>query len=235
MCQLIPIYNKEQKEIFLRNWDIIKKEIDSNPHGIGIAYIWENTVFWNKGITEQDLRAFFYEDWEVGAVHFRLASVGKVTPELCHPFPITTDLKKLNKLCGFSKAVLFHNGHITKLTEKIIAELKPKLKEKLKNYHWSDTKVLAWLLGYYGIDFIKFISSIETDKFVILTPDGIQRYGYFYKHKGLLFSSCPFSKYIVYRKTHGYSYSYYHPLYAGIQELNELKEEEENVYKNQKD
>ena len=41
-------------------------------------------------------------------IHFRIASVGEVTPKLCHPFPVTACAT--TRFSGHARAVLFHNG-----------------------------------------------------------------------------------------------------------------------------
>jgi hypothetical protein len=41
-------------------------------------------------------------------IHFRWASMGEVTPKLCHPFPVSS--KATTRLSGHARAVLFHNG-----------------------------------------------------------------------------------------------------------------------------
>lgn len=80
----------------------------SNPHGGGVAWV-------ERGVTHfaKDVDAKFIDDickTKSGQIvaHFRIATVGGVTPSLCHPFPISRNPSV--ELRGKAKRVLFHNG-----------------------------------------------------------------------------------------------------------------------------
>lgn len=88
---------------------------EANPDGAG--YAWVDTdaglVMWRKGF---DSASFAQIHAELAALpsdvpillHYRIATVGGVRPELTHPFPITA--KAGVKLTGGAKSVLVHNG-----------------------------------------------------------------------------------------------------------------------------
>ena len=79
-------------------------------------------------------------------IHFRLASVGEVTPKLCHPFPITACAT--TRLSGHARAALFHNGTWSSWRETL---------RRMPRHHrpdglMSDTRVAASLVDLCGMD-----------------------------------------------------------------------------------
>ena len=87
--------------------DILDKCNAMNSQGIGIAYLANGRVSWDKGINLTDAENILRgakDYWR--AIHFRLATVGKECKQLCHPFPITGSLD----LQG-TGTCLMHNGH----------------------------------------------------------------------------------------------------------------------------
>ena len=80
----------------------------ANPHGAGVAWRDAGQVRWRKGLAPADLGEFIADLSGEIVIHFRWASVGRVTPQLCHPFPVSS--RATTRLSGHARAVLFHNG-----------------------------------------------------------------------------------------------------------------------------
>ena len=80
----------------------------ANPHGAGVAWRENGLVRWSKGLEPKDLSRHVLRLPGEIVIHFRWASVGEVTPKLCHPFPVTASAN--TGLTGRARAVLFHNG-----------------------------------------------------------------------------------------------------------------------------
>lgn len=163
-----------------------KETLDSaeliNPHGGGIAWTekqknGKKTVKYEKGITAKRM-------WEIitsgkakvpAVIHFRISTIGGVKDELTHPFPITKQAE--TKLKGKANAVLFHNGHLNEWQELCLQTVIRKGVE-FPEGDWSDTRGLAWLLGHHGIGFLNLIEADDGyNKYAILTPQGITKYG----------------------------------------------------------
>ena len=62
----------------------------------------------SKGLEPEELEPLIAGLAGEIVIHFRWASVGEVTPKLCHPFPVTA--RATTRLSGHARAVLFHNG-----------------------------------------------------------------------------------------------------------------------------
>ena len=92
-----------------------------NPDGAGLAYTvaGSDKVYYRKGF--MDFNAFwdaysrecFGNEVGTVVVHFRLASVGGLSPEFTHPFPVSPVFSDLYSLRGeTTDPVLFHNGTV---------------------------------------------------------------------------------------------------------------------------
>lgn len=96
---------------------------ESNSDGAGFMFPSESSVWGNKGyMTFQSLlralyRAGFYDPDKQKiikegkiVIHFRLASIGKVCPENCHPFPIDKNLDFIKARYWEAEVGVAHNG-----------------------------------------------------------------------------------------------------------------------------
>src|SRR3990167_4580457 len=121
----------------------------ANDHGGGVAWREGGLVHWKKGLDEAEMQEFVAALPLPFVAHFRIASCGAKSKELCHPFPVSKDASLA--LEGTTKGyVLFHNGHW--------AEWKPFTKETalkmgrpLPTGQWSDTRAMAWAAHNYGL------------------------------------------------------------------------------------
>lgn len=165
MCVILVCKNTKPTMEILRQCAI------ANPHGIGIA--WKESslenIQYKKGASLKEVYSISQKQQLPQVIHFRLASVGKVSKLLCHPFSISNTVTLEVK--GSSKALLFHNGHwgewhswCTKIREK---------SPRFFNQLVSDSRVIAYLLYLKGRKVLEEIAG----KFVIFSNKGIAIYG----------------------------------------------------------
>ncbi len=167
----------------------------ANPHGAGVAWLEGGLVRWKKGLDAVTVAQMIAD----GAltlpyvVHFRLASVGEKTPELCHPFPITdsasTDLE------GSATSVLFHNGTWKDYENRL---LRMRLTGQI-----SDTRVLAaWISvnekprpdeGWFADLTLDQLS--DTSRFALFSTKGPILYGRWWRVDGIAVSNTVFMRY----------------------------------------
>lgn len=91
----------------------------ANPDGAGLMWSRGDCVAIEKGFMryEDFLKAYKRVKVEVGTdgacvLHFRIATHGEVSPECCHPFPLTGDLEAMRKTKSYPKVGIAHNGII---------------------------------------------------------------------------------------------------------------------------
>lgn len=101
--------------------DLIKTMFERNPHGAGYMVARNNTVEIHKGfMTLRDLqRQLAVENFTVDDVvvyHFRLSTQAGITPEMTHPFPLSSDLALMTELDLTCRCGVAHNGVIPMTT-----------------------------------------------------------------------------------------------------------------------
>ncbi len=116
----------------------------ANPHGAGVAWRENDEVRWLKGLDVAELAARVRQLPGEIVLHFRIASVGEVTPALCHPFPVSA--KSTTRLSGHARAVVFHNGTWPRW-HACLASLPHHLRPEGP---MSDTRVAALLVNRFG-------------------------------------------------------------------------------------
>lgn len=82
--------------------------VTTNPHGGGIAWREEGSVYYRKIDSPEEIKRLAHRAKGEVVIHFRIASVGGVQPELRHPFPVTSQAGLMDH--GRCKSVLFQNG-----------------------------------------------------------------------------------------------------------------------------
>ena len=130
----------------------------ANPHGAGVAWREDGVVRWLKGLEPDELERWVNELPGEIVIHFRWASVGEVTPKLCHPFPISS--KATTRLSGHARAVLFHNGTWSQWRETMQRMPRHRMPEGLL----SDTRVAASLVDLCGMD------TLAQRKWITISP-----------------------------------------------------------------
>ena len=117
----------------------------ANPHGAGVAWREDGEVRWFKGLDPSDLEALIPDLPGEIVIHFRWASVGEITPRLCHPFPVTR--LATTRLSGHARAVLFHNGTWSGWERTLARMPRRQLSGPL-----SDSRIAACLVDCCGVD-----------------------------------------------------------------------------------
>jgi hypothetical protein len=115
-------------------------------------------------------------------IHFRIASVGEVTPQLCHPFPVTACAT--THLFGHARAVLFHNGTWSDWRENL---------RRMPRHHrpdglLSDTRVAASLVDLCGVDVLERLPG----RWVFFDRDFTELYGDWREWQGMQASNLYF-------------------------------------------
>lgn len=146
----------------------------ANGHGIGVGWTEKRgMVCWRKGITQKELYTLVDEVRLPFVVHFRIASVGGISHELTHPFPIVAEANALHgRLKG--GALLFHNGHWSPWKETLLCSLTSDGVSSLPPGVWSDSRAMALLAHRHGES---ILSLIEGQRIAVLTKEGAHCYG----------------------------------------------------------
>lgn len=98
----------------------------SNPHGAGYMFVKDGMVEVHKGFMElkdyiRAINSEHFTDDDVVVYHFRISTQAGVTPEMTHPFPLSTDLEDMKVLDCMCSVGIAHNG-IIRLTSTKDAE-----------------------------------------------------------------------------------------------------------------
>ena len=158
--------------------EILKNASAMNGDGGGLAYIKDGKVHWEKGMHvtgEYIQECIKQESIQLPIiVHFRIATHGGVNSELCHPFAISAEDGEDLADAGYDEAgVLFHNGiwhHYNDVALKVLLSNKG---VRLPNGDLSDSRIMAWCVRFFGMNYLQLID----EKVLVLTPQGIVRYG----------------------------------------------------------
>lgn len=184
MC--VILYSK--KGINKIKEDIVEAAYLANPDGAGLGIFMEDYTYIRKGFMNLESLFKFLKDLPENlkefpcALHFRIATHGGISPVLCHPFPITSDLRKLLslELENWQGGVVFHNGM---LRIKVLAD-------------WlSDTAKLAKNLNNFRKknwdNYIKKV--LNNSRILVRLPNKeIRFFGNWFEYEGLLCSNLDF-------------------------------------------
>lgn len=154
----------------------------ANPHGGGIAWRKDNAVEWIKTDDVEQIHKIALSLKGEIVIHFRIASVGEVCPELRHPFPVT----KKAHLCdnGRTNAVLFQNGTWGGYSEAL--DFAQREGHKTPEGLMSDTRAAAFLVSIYGH---KFLSKLSPSRWVYFSAKETATFGQWYKRGGIYYSN----------------------------------------------
>jgi hypothetical protein len=155
----------------------------SNPHGGGYATLIKGKLSYRKGLTAKEIHA----DIKKGLIqnpciiHFRIKSVGIVTPKLTHPFEIS-DKVELNLEGKFNEkskvtGLFFHNGTIQDWKTHYFNTVRISNSKMLKG-EMSDSRAFAFIVSKYGHECLDYIDPKDTyNRYAVLDMDGIHTYG----------------------------------------------------------
>lgn len=164
MCVIITTPGRKERPS-LRQLELCER---ANRHGSGLAWLNKGMVWYAKELTVSQIDQLLQEIEGPAIVHFRIASIGRVCPELCHPFPVTqkAELQQVGK----ARAVLFQNGtwpgysnYMRRLS------LSFGRKEPV-----SDTRAAASFVSRFGFDWLK---KADFCRWAMLDAKGIHRIG----------------------------------------------------------
>lgn len=182
-----------------------------NPDGAGIMWANGENVEIRKGFMtwESFLKAFKSVKAEVGTegacvMHFRIATHGEVSPECCHPFPLTGDLEAMRKSTSRPKVGIAHNGIISgRKTDKRTSDTM----DYIANVVYPLSRLCdEWYDNKYAS---KMIEDTLGSKMCVLLPDGnIKTFGEFIMDGGCYYSNSSFRGYRFGAYTYGYGYDY---------------------------
>lgn len=119
MC--IIVYKKEG--LSLPSKQTLKNCFNNNSDGCGFMYVANNKVNIKKGYFK--FKTFYkdlldvvkkYGDKVPMVLHFRITTQGGVKQHLCHPYPLSEDMKDLKKLNTNCDIGVAHNGIISLTT-----------------------------------------------------------------------------------------------------------------------
>jgi len=189
MCVIITTPDRASRPT-LRNLELCE---ETNPHGSGIAWLQGRRVRYIKGLNAAQIHGALAEIDGPAVIHFRIASVGGVTPSLCHPFPVTHRAELRQK--GRARSVLFHNG--TWGEHRDFAE---HYGISFGRERVSDTRIAAALVARFGFDWLR---RADYCRWVLLDRDGIRRIG-----KWSLIDGCHYSNTCWQPRRFGGSYEY---------------------------
>lgn len=150
-------------EMVLNAWD-------TNKDGGGVAWRHEGKVKWMKGITDPDQMVSLSKSLPKPFImHFRVASVGGVRPDLTHPFIISNESELDLEGESDSDFVLFHNGDWREWRGEMLRAAKM-FGARIPDGKFSDSRCMAWLCHHYGPNFVEAIN----EKVVMLSHDDMK-------------------------------------------------------------
>jgi len=186
MCVIICVENGE-----FPSKETLKSAESLNSHGGAIAWLnKDGTKSYRKGIKASKMwkliqRQLAPNHVTTAIIHFRIASVGGVKPQLCHPFEITEEVTLNMKAVKTTKELLFHNGTWNEYTDALLGFLKvQKTPVQIPKGDYSDSRIMAYLAFQLGhTELNKLVDG--WNKIAILTSEGIVKYGSgWVNHKG---------------------------------------------------
>lgn len=176
MCVIITSPGREERPS-LRQLELCER---ANPHGSGLAWLEGRMVRYAKHATAREIHRHLRSVAGPVIVHFRIASVGGIRPELCHPFPVTHRAELRDS--GRARAVLFHNG-----TWREYSRVQQKLQLTFgRREPVSDTRVAASVVARFGFDWLR---GADYCRWAYMNGDGILRLGRWSKIGGCHYSN----------------------------------------------
>ncbi len=184
MCVILAL--ETQKELDSLTLEILKSAELTNPDGNGYATLINGRVIFEKGISMKSI----WEKIQSGKIispciiHARITSMGKTTPELCHPFIINEDSQ--NNMKGILKdneTAVFHNGTMSDYKD-LVLQTALGAGRKLPTGLMSDTRGIAYCLYSLGVEALEYIDT-GFNKFATLNSKGLKKYGHWVNVNGI--------------------------------------------------
>ncbi len=155
----------------------------ANPHGAGIAWREKGRIHWRKGLGPCEVHQLASEHSGEVIIHFRWASVGVISPRLCHPFPVTSAAELA--AAGTAAAVLFHNGTWGEWERALptIGQLEGPV---------SDSRAAAALVSHSGSRFLRRLPG----RWAVMRRREVELHGEWLQYQGLLVSNRNFERHL---------------------------------------
>lgn len=161
--------------------DMVQKADQANRDGIGAAWYDGQKVCWQKGLTVETAMVLAASLPQPYMLHFRLATIGDVSAQLTHPFPLFGEVS--NDLKGSTiHGVMMHNGHWSGWEKEFKKRANNRwVHDYLTNKEeWSDSRGMAWLASRIGYHVLPKIAA-QGQKIAVLTRRGITTHGFGWK------------------------------------------------------
>jgi hypothetical protein len=146
---------------------MVDRPMAANRDGNGLAWIDANTVHFARGLSAPAVRRLVVDLPLPYVFHARIATVGGVRRDLCHPFPLDRRLRPGTLRGTSSRGVLFHNGHWSEWRD---------YEDASGPGAWSDSRAMARLVSRFGHDVLAHVVP-TTQRVALLTRDGVERFG----------------------------------------------------------
>lgn len=175
MC--VIFYQTKEQELF--TYDEFKEAALTNPHGMGWMANIGGHVCYKKGYFNVNQ---FYDDYvELRrnpelvdiALHFRIGTGSAIDVANCHPFPITSNPKRIKKSKGICDVGVMMNGIIGKSTTEF-SDTALYVMKNLKMYYDNDRR---FFLNMSRQREIIFENEIYSCRFVFMSRDGSKLFG----------------------------------------------------------
>ena len=176
------------KEISITK-ETLKNCFDNNSDGAGFMYSNGTEVVIQKGFMTFEP---FFEAWShipekyERVAHFRIATAGKISEGICHPFPVVEKFNDMKRTKTHCFTAIAHNGVLSSYSPKggITAE-------------YSDTMLFNQLVLYPLKDMldktaVQYLIEETGSRFAIMWPEKVSLIGNFEQKDGCFFSNGTF-------------------------------------------
>ena len=175
MC-VIAVQNKNQKML---TYDEIKAMCNHNPHGFGLMWNDGKQCHYKKGYFDIDS---FYKDYvkikadkkimDI-ALHMRIATGSNIDVANCHPFPITSNKKRIKSSHGTADVCIMMNGIIGESTKEL-SDTAIYTMKNLKSYYNTDRRFYKHFSRQQKI---LFENEIHSCRFAFMDKDTCDLFG----------------------------------------------------------
>lgn len=207
MCVIVS----KARGVAMPSKDILQNCFNRNSDGAGLMYVNNGKVVIRKGF--MNFKDFYeyvekldhtYDMKEKALVmHFRISTGGNVDGGNCHPYPITSDEKRLRETMVNTTLGMAHNGIISDYSRK----------DKVLNDTQCFVRDCVSLVHDYDNEFYKnertmnMLKDIAGSKLCFLdTNEEIYYVGDFIEEDGVMYSNTTYKSYISYPILNGYYY-----------------------------
>lgn len=150
-----------------------------NPDGAGLMFKYAGQIYLSKGyMSFEDFysnlmrldKKYNLKDCDL-VLHFRYATHGGISPNLCHPFRVSNDFKEQRSLTYVGEDIcVTHNGVYPYETEDNVSDTMVYIKEKIyplykenKEFYLTDLGILSGKLAILSKDGISLVGNFIED------------------------------------------------------------------------